>query len=100
PLCSNCTCFPYTTLFRSQYGEISSDAKIVKTFTKEELEAAKGEDGYYTLTFTSDADQNCYFRLRGTTVSEVDENGDPLPDPDFRSEEHTSELQSRFDLVC
>lgn len=48
-----------------QYGEISSDAKIVKTFTKEELAEAKGEDGYYTLTFTADADQNCYYRLRG-----------------------------------
>src|SRR5699024_12710152 len=24
----------------------------------------------------------------------------PLPRPGFRSEEHTSELQSRFDLVC
>ena len=28
-----------------QYGEINSDAKIVKTFTKEELAEAKGEDG-------------------------------------------------------
>lgn len=79
-----------------QYGEISSDAKIVKTFTKEELEAAKGEDGYYTLTFTSDADQNCYFRLRGTTVSEVDENGDPLPDPDFSG---ISDNITRFDTI-
>ena len=79
-----------------QYGEISSDAKIVKTFTKEELEAAKGEDGYYTLTFTSDAGQNCYFRLRGTTVSEVDENGDPLPDPDFSG---ISDNITRFDTI-
>lgn len=79
-----------------QYGEISSDAEIVKTFTKEELEAAKGEDGYYTLTFTEDAENNCYYRLRGTTVSEVDENGDPLPDPDYSG---ITDNITRFDTI-
>lgn len=29
----------------------NTDAKIVKTFSKEELENAKGVDGYYTLTY-------------------------------------------------
>ena len=79
-----------------QYGEISSDAKIVKTFTKEELAEAKGDDGYYTLTFTADADQNCYYRLRGTTVTEVDENGDPLPDPDYSG---ITDNKTRFDTI-
>ena len=79
-----------------QYGEISSDAKIVKTFTKEELAGAKGDDGYYTLTFTADADQNCYYRLRGTTVTEVDENGDPLPDPDYSG---ITDNKTRFDTI-
>ena len=79
-----------------QYGEISSDAEIVKTFTKEELEAAKGEDGYYTLTFMEDAENNCYYRLRGTTVSEVDENGDPLPDPDYSG---ITDNITRFDTI-
>lgn len=79
-----------------QYSEINSDAKIVKTFTKEELAEAKGDDGYYTLTFTADADQNCYYRLRGTTVSEVDENGDPLPDPDYSG---ITDNQTRFDTI-
>ena len=79
-----------------QYSEINSDAKIVKTFTKEELAEAKGDDGCYTLTFTADADQNCYYRLRGTTVSEVDENGDPLPDPDYSG---ITDNQTRFDTI-
>ena len=30
----------------------NTDAKIVKTFSKEELAQALGEDGYYTLTFS------------------------------------------------
>lgn len=79
-----------------QYGEINSDAKIVKTFTKEELAEAKGADGCYTLTFTADADQNCYYRLRGTTVTEVDENGDPLPDPDYSG---ITDNKTRFDTI-
>ena len=79
-----------------QYGQIASDAKIVKTFTKEELAEARGEDGVYTLTFTAEADQNCYYRLRGTTVSEVDENGDPLADADYSG---IADNYTRFDTI-
>ena len=56
----------------------NTDAKIVKTFSKEELEKAKGDDGYYTLTYTTKADGDMYFRLRGTSTPDVDENGDPV----------------------
>ena len=79
-----------------EYGEVSSDAKIVKTFTKEELANSVDEDGYYVLTFKADADQNCYYRLRGTTVSEVDENGDPLADPDYSG---IADNKTRFDTI-
>ena len=65
-----------------QYNSTANtDAKIVKTFSKEELASAKGDDGFYSLTFTTAADSDLYFRLRGTTVSQVDENGDPSPTP-------------------
>src|SRR2546423_4830155 len=65
------TLFPYTTLFRS--GLVVSD-----------IEAAR-ED----------------LVARGVEVSGVFHgNGDPGPDPDRRSEEHTSELQSLAYLVC
>lgn len=56
----------------------NTDAKIVRTFTKEELAAAKGKDGFYTLTYTTPADSNMYFRVRGLSNSDVDENGDPV----------------------
>ena len=78
------------------YASVESDAKIVKTFDKEELKAAKGEDGYYTLTFQTEVAQNCYFRLRGTSVSEVDENGDPLADKNYSG--ITDNLE-RFDAI-
>lgn len=74
----------------------NTDAKIVKTFSKEELAQALGEDGYYTLTFSTQADSDLYFRLRGTTVSQVDENGDPLPDADYSG---ISDNSTRFDTI-
>ncbi|WP_294520238.1 choice-of-anchor I family protein [uncultured Pseudoflavonifractor sp.] len=81
----------------SQYGSTdNTDAKIVKTFTKEELAQALGEDGYYTLTFPMEADSDLYFRLRGTTVSEVDGNGDPLSDADYSG---ISDNHTRFDTI-
>lgn len=74
----------------------NTDAKIVKTFSKEELAQALGKDGYYTLTFSTQADSDLYFRLRGTTVSQVDENGDPLPDADYSG---ISDNSTRFDTI-
>lgn len=81
----------------SQYGSTSNtDAKIVKTFGKDELAQALGGDGYYTLTFSVEADSNLYFRLRGTTVSQVDENGDPLADADYSG---IGDNHTRFDTI-
>ncbi len=77
-------------------GTENTDAKIVKTFSKEELASALGEDGYYTLTYTAPADNDLYFRLRGTSVSQVDENGDPLSDADNSS---IKDNYTRFDTV-
>ena len=56
----------------------NTDAKIVKTFSKAELAAAKGVDGFYTLTYTTEADSDLYFRVRGVSFSDVDGNGDPV----------------------
>src|SRR5699024_11471124 len=36
----------------------------------------------------------------GTDLTGAGDKDDPSGDSDARSEEHTSELQSRFDLVC
>ena len=73
----------------------STDASIVKTFTREELQAALGEDGYYTLTFTTQADDDLYFRVRGLSSSEVDENGDPVT----HERDVTNDRPARFDYI-
>lgn len=73
----------------------NTDAKIVKTFSKEEIEAAKGEDGYYTLTYTTKADADMYFRVRGLSSSEVDANGDPVT----HERTITNDKPARFDYI-
>ncbi len=66
----------------SQYsGTANTDAKIIRTFSKDELTAAKGADGTYKLSCAVPADSNMYLRLRGISTANVDANGDPEPDP-------------------
>src|SRR5690349_22144944 len=73
------TLFPYTTLFRSEdirgpNGEPATDAQIRRRVTEEGARPFDLQNGPL-------------FRVKLFRVSE-------------RSEEHTSELQSRRDLVC
>ena len=73
----------------------NTDASIVKTFSREDLQAALGEDGTYTLTFTTQADDDLYFRVRGLSSSEVDENGDPVT----HERDVTNDRPARFDYI-
>ena len=73
----------------------NTDAKIVKTFTKTDLAAAKGADGFYTLTYTTEADSDLYFRVRGLSSSEVDAGGDPVT----HERTVTDEKPARFDYI-
>src|SRR2546429_7332075 len=66
------TLFPYTTLFRSSFSVI--------------------------LTEKGGPTQRLDFECEEITIGRVDENDICLPKG--RSEEHTSELQSRLHLVC
>src|SRR5207249_10190998 len=69
------TLFPYTTLFRSPCLSVSDLGKILsfKAICLREVV--------------------CHEKFRSLKSSSLDTTG-------RRSEEHTSELQSRFDLVC
>src|SRR5438874_3565236 len=78
------TLFPYTTLFRSEHGRRldhvdSSISELQKTQNK------NGDDLHELMT---------KFRI----MVELVDGGKTKPE--LRSEEHTSELQSRRDLVC
>src|SRR5207249_5666359 len=71
------TLFPYTTLFRSMthaQGSLSRLMRVTPSLTAHRVFATTLPSAFFC-------------RLR-------------LPAKESRSEEHTSELQSRFDLVC
>src|SRR5207249_10407411 len=70
------TLFPYTTLFRSNRPQSDLLARILRSRTP----------------------QRARTHLRLACVSRRSVRGSDRSR--FRSEEHTSELQSRFDLVC
>src|SRR5690349_21971144 len=79
------TLFPHTTLFRSTIEGLSPAISIEQKSTSHNPRSTVG-----TITEIYD-----YLRLLYARV------GIPrCPDHDIRSEEHTSELQSRRDLVC
>src|SRR5690606_40441127 len=81
------TLFPYTTLFRSNYFEIKRKVGVVS------------ENQYFYGEMTAWEYLNFFGRLY-----EVDEREKKikalLERVKLRSEEHTSELQSRENLVC
>src|SRR5207248_11445943 len=75
------TLFPYTTLFRSNPGKIIA----APVNYKKHLEEALADKGIH----------------HGNLESEIHKAGMFLKAPSsLRSEEHTSELQSPYDLVC
>src|SRR3712207_7296702 len=78
------TLFPYTTLFRS-YNKTNSIWQIIRTFRQKTL---RNSLMYISTRWRagSKAANSPQQKLGGNTV--------------FRSEEHTSELQSRQYLVC
>src|SRR3712207_7607291 len=71
------TLFPYTTLFRSFTRSAVCDAALQEH--RLDCDPARR---FLTTLYVSDADAR------------------PIPSGDLRSEEHTSELQSRQYLVC
>src|SRR5438067_8555342 len=66
------TLFPYTTLFRSEPGDPANYFMLARLYE----DAGEGDEAERIFLAAKDAR------------------------PNDRSEEHTSELQSRFDLVC
>src|SRR3712207_9568184 len=92
------TLFPYTTLFRSRtapaplFAAPNIVATKVDSWDDSLTPDGKAEPGQtitYTVTITNTGDADATGVVFNDTV-----------DPNTRSEEHTSELQSRQYLVC
>src|SRR5207249_10951247 len=93
------TPFPYTTLFRSSSVNIAADRAAVSAIEAKlsgvarltncsETPSRVGVPVSRAASATRTLIRISEFILKGTHLSQ------------HRSEEHTSELQSRFDLVC
>src|SRR2546421_6806196 len=80
------TLFPYTTLFRSQPADVVGPLTIYHDHSRGESRAEGGTFDWRML-------------MRGNKEITAHELAKRLSGDD-RSEEHTSELQSRSDLVC
>src|SRR2546429_7185252 len=78
------TLFPYTTLFRSQYFEYDEAAGSFVRAAGAGVQGSFGKRARFTRGQTSVGSLHL-------AMGKV---------PDKRSEEHTSELQSRLHLVC
>src|SRR2546422_5972532 len=78
------TLFPYTTLFRSDDLADPVLARVVPAGQQELARGGVGELG----------------RRAEAAVPDVEEAGHVVRGVQVRSEEHTSELQSRLHLVC
>src|SRR5207248_11735998 len=81
--------FPYTTLFRSGYNEVDRDNDLNALLTH--LTGNRNVH-VFTVTYSNDAD--------GTTLRRIAQTTTGWNFDSRRSEEHTSELQSPYDLVC
>src|SRR5437868_9946302 len=84
------TLFPYTTLFRSVLlsdSSLDGSWKLIRRSPRRRLATRYSRTGCSTLPDGNVARTACVAAVIGSSLS-------------IRSEEHTSELQSRFDLVC
>src|SRR2546421_6150883 len=70
------TLFPYTTLFRSSIGSPPPKDEVVRSARRD------------------------YERVKRYVAAKEASGVNAQPSLEYRSEEHTSELQSRSDLVC
>src|SRR5206468_12096639 len=94
------TLFPYTTLFRSLVHDASHTAIVHRFCTVRAV--------VHRLGVGCDRVRRASLELGVYVVAEVPEiqvqtqpiATDRIQQPENRSEEHTSELQSRSDLVC
>src|SRR5438309_8478524 len=77
------TLFPYTTLFRSQTSAVFEMQGCTRLAKSEKFGPVLDMDGFGVRSYPSDPN-----------VARVPSSAA------FRSEEHTSELQSQFHLVC
>src|SRR5438445_9654531 len=88
------TLFPYTTLFRSE-GYPGERREIA-----EEVDGRKKRRPHQVPRAQPQADRHAQHDRQREADADPEQRGDQVVEEPPRSEEHTSELQSRQYLVC
>src|SRR5699024_12822420 len=91
------TLFPYTTLFRSWFCTVCSELGAGRTISRLPSRGCRRIPGAALLVPSC---RRTVLYCLATPLSGVGVVAAPPCEGANRSEEHTSELQSRFDLVC
>src|SRR5256884_7235876 len=91
------TLFPYTTLFRSQVLKVNRGHWAIENSCHYIIDWNYDEDR--SRIRTGHGPENMT-RLRRFAISVIKSKGSGSVAQKMRSEEHTSELQSRLHLVC
>src|SRR5207253_11254718 len=94
PPAPSSTLFPYTTLFRSH------EWLLRRRRIRKPTHSAAADDLYRSLRLQGVRLQRCHGSVGRMQQRHVVPGLVYGPDADLRSEEHTSELQSRGHLVC
>src|SRR5207247_8910557 len=89
------TPFPYTTLFRSISHLIDEHVQRGCGLFEATRRAIQQLEGSYSIVVLSESEPDRLVAAKSATPIVLG-----LEQPAARSEEHTSELQSRVDLVC
>src|SRR5207237_10766433 len=94
-LCPARTLFPYTTLFRSDWARLThaahtAGATAFVTTEKDEQNLQGRDFGEWSV----------YIAVIALAVSPEPAFDEEVRKSNYRSEEHTSELQSHLNLVC
>src|SRR5699024_11593796 len=93
-----CTLLPYTTLFRSEAYKPSKKDELANIFVEEEND----REEFFSILDELAENGDIFINKRGKvgTLEDYEMKRGKFRSTKRRSEEHTSELQSRFDLVC
>src|SRR5207247_9256307 len=98
PTSSHSTLFPYTTLFRSYAGKGLGLQDLIEEGNLGLLRAVEGFDPTMGTRFSTYASYWIKQSIKRALINSA--KTIRIPAYMVRSEEHTSELQSRVDLVC
>src|SRR5207249_10556358 len=92
--------FPYTTLFRSRGGNRGSGDNVRVVVSRFGGVHGGADRSDFAEAYLRDRIEEPGINFESFGINDPGAGGDFDSRANRRSEEHTSELQSRFDLVC